>query len=102
MAYGVLISNNVGSRKSVPVFDSRKSYNSMPQSLLTITTTAGVSGNQTLPAIPGAKTPKEFSLGVYPTNPEGDMPDVHITNGRVHWNYYSSVNPTAVRIAVFT
>ena len=102
MAFGVLISNNVGSRKSVPVFDSRKPDNAMPQSLLTITTVAGVSGNQAIPALPGAKVPKEFCLGVYPASSTGDMPDVYIESGRVYWDYVSSITPTAVRIAVFT
>lgn len=102
MAYGILISNNVGSRKSVPVFDSRKTYNSMPQTLVTLTTVAGVSGEQVIPNLPGAKPLKVFSLGVYPTNTVGDLPDVSITNGRVQWDYSNALNPTAVRIAVFT
>ena len=102
MAFGVLISNNVGSRKSVPVFDSRKPDNDMPQLLTTVVTVAGISGNQAIPDLAGAKPLKEFSLGVYPANASGNMPDVYTADGRVYWDYATTVNPTAVRIAVFT
>lgn len=102
MAYGVLISNNVGSRKSVAVFDSRNPAHIMPQLLKTHHVTAGSSGSFSVPLPESNKNLSEVRVASYPDTNTGGLPNLYYSNGTVTWDYTEVESPTAVTIAVFT
>jgi hypothetical protein len=102
MAYGILISNNVGTRKSVPVFDSRNPANAMMQVIDTFTVTAGSTGSRPIPMPVVAREVTDLGVAAYPNTASGNPPNVKVEGYTVSWDYANVSSPTAATIVVLT